>query len=131
MKIESFTDDRISVSDVPKWLKHLRLHKYTEHFVELTYEEMLSLTKEKLKARNITDGACSKILLNIRKLKERSETLKQTLNDFDRAQIDLGQLISYLTELLTTPIRGRNEDAEDLPSAILLALEKGLFSSII
>lgn len=36
------------ISDVPQWLKSLRLHKYTEIFMGLSYEEMLKLNEQKL-----------------------------------------------------------------------------------
>ena len=39
---------------VPAWLKLLRLHKYTELMMSLSYEEMLSLTEEQLEARGVT-----------------------------------------------------------------------------
>ena len=42
------------VSDVPIWLKSLRLHKYAYLFQQMTYEEMLSRTEEWLEAQVCT-----------------------------------------------------------------------------
>ena len=41
-------------ADVQVWLKSLRLHKYSELFMGMTYDEMMELTAEKLgeKVRN-------------------------------------------------------------------------------
>jgi hypothetical protein len=95
----------------------------------MTYDEMMNLTIEQLKAFQITDGACTKILLNIKKLKERSTLLKQWLMDLDNGQIDLSNLIQQFHELMTTPIRSRqleheNHSDEDLPKLIIEVLEK-------
>ena len=65
------------ITDVPAWLKSLRLHKYAQLFAQLTYEEMLALTEEQLAAQGVTKGARHKIIISIRKLKERYNTLCQ------------------------------------------------------
>lgn len=123
------------LSDVQRWLKHLRLHKYDVFFSQLTYDEMMNLTGEKLKDSHITEGACTKILLNIRKLKERSAVLKQYLTDYTDSQIDLPTLIQQLAELLITPIRSKklakeNNSDEDLPRLIVDVLEKSMNSKV-
>ncbi len=41
----------MSLSDVPAWLKSLRLHKYAGLFSTLTYDEMMSLTEHQLEAQ--------------------------------------------------------------------------------
>lgn len=38
-------------SDVPGWLKSLRLHKYAALFSTMTYDEMMSLTEQQLEAQ--------------------------------------------------------------------------------
>jgi hypothetical protein len=95
----------------------------------MTYDEMMNLTIEQLKAFPITDGACTKILLNIKKLKERSASLRQYLIDIDSGQIDLPNVIQQLIELMMTPIRSKqleheNNSDEDLPKLIIEVLEK-------
>ena len=59
------------------WLKSLRLHKYANIFVDLTYEEMLNLSEEFLEKKGVTKGARNKIILCIQKIKERKKTLLQ------------------------------------------------------
>ncbi|CAF1158366.1 unnamed protein product [Rotaria sordida] len=125
----TFTQPNTGMRDVPKWLKHLRLHKYDVFFSKMTYDQMMNLTIEELKELRITDGACTKILLNIKKLKERSTILKQCLNDIDDGQIDLQNFVQQLNELMITPIRSKqleqeNNSEEDLPSLIMQVLEK-------
>jgi hypothetical protein len=117
--------------DVPKWLKHLRLHKYDVFFSQMTYDQMMNLTIEQLKELHITDGACSKILINIKKLKERSTLLKQSLIDLDNGQIDLPNMVQQLNEIMLTPIRSRqleleNNTDDDLPKLIVQLLEKSI-----
>jgi hypothetical protein len=92
---------------------------------------MMNLTNEKLKAVCITEGACSKIILNIKKLKERSIVLKQYLIDLDSEQIDLQNLILQLSEIMMTPIltkqlTNENQTEEDLPKLIVEVLEKSI-----
>lgn len=41
----------VCFSDVPTWLKSLRLHKYAALFSTMTYDEMMSLTEEQLEAQ--------------------------------------------------------------------------------
>ena len=40
-----------SFSDVPLWLKSLRLHKYAYLFQQITYDEMFDITDEWLEER--------------------------------------------------------------------------------
>lgn len=70
---------RLSVfeTDVPSWLKGLRLHKYAHLFSLLTYEEMLALTEEQLEVQQVTKGARHKIALSILRLRERPTLLAQ------------------------------------------------------
>lgn len=96
----------------------------------MTYEQMMSLTIEQLKEGKITDGACTKILLNIKKLKERQALLQQCLNDIDAGSIDMKAVLQQLNELMLTPIRAPQAEAdgendEDLPKLIMQVLEKG------
>jgi len=113
--------------DVSKWLKNLRLHKYAFFFSQMTYDQMMNLTIEQLKEGKITDGACTKILLNIKKLKERQTLLQQCLIDIDNGQIDTKTVLQQLNELMLTPIRTKqeNDNEEDLPKLIMQVLEKG------
>ncbi|CAF3642534.1 unnamed protein product [Adineta steineri] len=125
----TFIQPNSGMRDVPKWLKNLRLHKYAFFFSQMTYDQMMNLNMEQLKEGTITDGACTKILLNIKKLKERQTTLQQCLMDIDNGQIDMKNVLQQLNELMLTPIRAKqaeqnNDTDEDLPKLIMQVLEK-------
>jgi hypothetical protein len=122
----TFTQPNSGMRDVPKWLKNLRLHKYAFFFSQMTYDQMMNLTIDQLKEGKITDGACTKILLNIKKLKERQTLLQQYLLDIDNGQIDMKTVLQHLNELMLTPIRAQqeNDNDEDLPKLIMQVLEK-------
>ena len=64
-------------TDVPMWLKSLRLHKYSHIFSDITYEQMLNLTEDYLDQKGVTKGARNKIILYLQKIKERKSTLLQ------------------------------------------------------
>jgi len=68
--------------DVSQWLKHLRLHKYTDYFTNMSYDEILALDDDKLVESNITLGARKKILSNIEKLRNRPRRIKELVNVF-------------------------------------------------
>ena len=38
-------------TDVPSWLKSLRLHKYAALFSQMSYEEMMTLTEQHLESQ--------------------------------------------------------------------------------
>uniref|UniRef100_A0A3B3QHK0 Sterile alpha motif domain containing 4B n=1 Tax=Paramormyrops kingsleyae TaxID=1676925 RepID=A0A3B3QHK0_9TELE len=91
-------------TDVPAWLKSLRLHKYAALFSQMTYEEMMILTEQHLESQNVTKGARHKIALSIQKLRERQCVLKSLEKDI----LDGGNLRSALQELqqiIITPIK--------------------------
>lgn len=45
--------DPAILDDVPAWLKSLRLHKYTDSFVGMTWRDMIKLTEDDLEARGV------------------------------------------------------------------------------
>jgi hypothetical protein len=63
------------LQDVYHWLKGLRLHKYAQHFANVTYEQMLNLNDDQLIGLNITLGARKKILVNLEKIQKRKDRL--------------------------------------------------------
>ncbi|CAM4872412.1 unnamed protein product [Rotaria socialis] len=126
-----FLQPNSGMRDVPKWLKTLRLHKYAFFFSQMTYDQMMNLTFDQLKEGKITDGACTKILLNIKKLKERPSLLQQCIIDIDNGQIDIKTVLQILNEFMLTPIHVKqteknndDTDDEDLPKLIMQVLEK-------
>lgn len=66
--------------DVPTWLKNLRLHKYTHIFCRINYDQMIELSEQYLSQECVTKGARDKILLQLRKLKDRSKRIIQIKN---------------------------------------------------
>lgn len=91
-------------TNVPAWLKSLRLHKYAALFSQMTYEEMMALTECQLEAQNVTKGARHKIVISIQKLKERQNLLKSLERDI----IEGGNLripLQELHQMILTPIK--------------------------
>ncbi|XP_055468330.1 protein Smaug homolog 1 isoform X2 [Psammomys obesus] len=91
-------------TNVPAWLKSLRLHKYAALFSQMTYEEMMALTECQLEAQNVTKGARHKIVISIQKLKERQNLLKS----LERDVIEGGSLripLQELHQMILTPIK--------------------------
>ncbi|XP_061112436.1 protein Smaug homolog 1 isoform X2 [Conger conger] len=91
-------------TNVPAWLKSLRLHKYASLFSTMTYDEMMSLTEQQLETRSVTKGARHKIVISIQKLKERQNVLRSLEKDV----LEGGNLRTPLQELhqiILTPIK--------------------------
>ncbi|XP_069690161.1 protein Smaug homolog 1 isoform X2 [Periplaneta americana] len=107
-----FSSDACGMRDVPAWLKSLRLHKYAQLFAQLSYEEMLALTEEQLAAQGVTKGARHKIIISIRKLRERYNTLCQLEKDVVEGD-NLALALEELKAILISPIRASpREDKE-------------------
>lgn len=104
---QGFVGDASGMKDVPAWLKSLRLHKYVSLFAQLSYEEMLTLTDEKLAVQGVTKGARHKIILSIRKLKERYHTLCQLEKDVSEGT-NLCVALEELKSILLSPIKATN-----------------------
>lgn len=49
-------------TDVPSWLKSLRLHKYAALFSQMSYEEMMTLTEQHLESQVKPRGPSGKVL---------------------------------------------------------------------
>ncbi|XP_046886995.1 protein Smaug homolog 1 isoform X2 [Hypomesus transpacificus] len=91
-------------TNVPAWLKSLRLHKYAALFSTMTYDEMMSLTEQQLESQNVTKGARHKIIISIQKLRERQNMLRCLEKDV----LEGGNLRAPLQELhqmILTPIK--------------------------
>lgn len=62
MTRENLTDPKL-LNDLPSWLKSLRLHKYSNCFVNMSWQAMIILTEPELEARGVTAlGARRKLL---------------------------------------------------------------------
>ncbi|XP_073683313.1 protein Smaug homolog 1 isoform X2 [Garra rufa] len=91
-------------TNVPGWLKSLRLHKYAGLFCTMTYDEMMSLTEQQLEAQQVTKGARHKIIISIQKLKDRQNMLRCLEKDI----LEGGNLRAPLQELhqiILSPIK--------------------------
>ncbi|XP_031463000.1 protein Smaug homolog 2 isoform X4 [Phasianus colchicus] len=91
-------------TDVPSWLKSLRLHKYAALFSQMTYEEMMTLTEHHLESQNVTKGARHKIALSIQKLRERQSVLKALEKDILEGG-NLWTALQELQQIMVTPIK--------------------------
>ena len=89
---------------VPQWLKFLRLHKYTDFIIGLTYQELLQLNDEKLEKMNVTKGARKKILLSIEKLSERHQNLTAILGKLETDGCDLKEILLEIEAIVRSPI---------------------------
>ncbi|XP_072424859.1 protein Smaug homolog 1 isoform X3 [Chiloscyllium punctatum] len=96
-----------TTTNVPAWLKSLRLHKYAALFSQLTYEEMMALTEVQLEAQHVTKGARHKIVLSIQKLKERQNVLRSLEKDILEGG-NLRNALQELHQMILTPIKAYN-----------------------
>ncbi|XP_034947735.1 protein Smaug homolog 1 [Chelonus insularis] len=124
--------------DVPRWLKTLRLHKYSYLFVTMSYEEMLQLTEDQLAEQGVTKGARHKLALSISKLQQRYTSLINLEKDLLQPACDSTQpgsfsqgpalLVSTLDELntiLVTPMKpSQEDDPQDIPAQFTKVLGK-------
>ncbi|XP_045887881.1 protein Smaug homolog 1 isoform X2 [Micropterus dolomieu] len=94
-------------TNVPAWLKSLRLHKYAALFSTMTYDEMLSLTEQQLEAQKVTKGARHKIVISILKLKERQHLLRSLEKDVLEGS-NLRAPLQELHQMIMTPIKAFN-----------------------
>jgi hypothetical protein len=89
---------------VDRWLKSLRLHKYTHLFSSMTYEEMLNIQEQFLIDMDVTKGARNKILVSIKKLNLRQDRLVYMIDDLNQGNISMKEALTVLKEMLITPI---------------------------
>ncbi|KAM8763298.1 protein Smaug homolog 1 isoform 4-T4 [Acanthopagrus schlegelii] len=108
-------------TNVPAWLKSLRLHKYAALFSTMTYDEMLSLTEEQLEAQ-VTKGARHKIVISILKLKERQNLLRSLEKDVLEGS-NLRAPLQELHQMIMTPIKAFSGGEEASPQRPLLSPE--------
>ncbi|CAJ1050038.1 protein Smaug homolog 1 isoform X4 [Xyrichtys novacula] len=109
-------------SNVPAWLKSLRLHKYAALFSTMTYDEMMSLTEEHLEAQKVTKGARHKIVISIQKLKERQNLLRSLEKDVLEGS-NLRAPLQELHQMIMTPIKAFSGGEEASMQRPLLSAE--------
>ncbi|XP_076003021.1 protein Smaug homolog 1 isoform X4 [Genypterus blacodes] len=107
-------------TNVPAWLKSLRLHKYAALFSTMTYDEMMSLTEDQLE--KVTKGARHKIVISIQKLKERQNLLRSLEKDVLEGS-NLRVPLQELHQMIVTPIKAFSGGEEASPQRHLLSTE--------
>ncbi|XP_011349459.2 protein Smaug isoform X2 [Ooceraea biroi] len=125
--------------DVPAWLKSLRLHKYSNLFANISYEEMLQTTEEQLAEQGVTKGARHKLALSIAKLHQRYNLLVNleknftqstvhrdgTQNSFSYGPLLLVNTMDELKTILATPLKPtRENDPQDIPAQFMKVVVK-------
>lgn len=69
---EDEVPDMSLLSDIPAWLRHLRLHKYTPNFEASNWKEMVVLTDSDLEAKGVAAlGARRKLLKTFKLVREK------------------------------------------------------------
>ncbi|PWN23395.1 hypothetical protein BCV69DRAFT_281007 [Microstroma glucosiphilum] len=69
---EEEVPDMSLLSDIPAWLRHLRLHKYTPNFESSNWKEMVVLTDSDLEAKGVAAlGARRKLLKTFKLVREK------------------------------------------------------------
>ncbi|XP_041845032.1 protein Smaug homolog 1 isoform X2 [Melanotaenia boesemani] len=109
-------------TNVPAWLKSLRLHKYAALFSTMTYDEMMALTEEQLEAQKVTKGARHKIVISIQKLKERQNLLRSLEKDVLEGS-NLRSPLQELHQMIMTPIKAFSGGEESSLQRPLLSPE--------
>lgn len=97
--------NQAGMSKVNEWLKSLRLHKYQNIFIPLTYDQMMEVTEEYLTSMGVTKGARNKLIICIQKLKDRFHTLEQFENDLINGTVSVSTVLAEMSEILKSPIK--------------------------
>lgn len=102
---QTFQTQNIGMKFVYQWLKKLRLHKYYPHFENFTYEQMMDVTDEFLDKLGVTQGARTKLVNSIQKLKDYPTKLAQTEQELKNGKIDLNAAIKLLQDVVESPMK--------------------------
>ena len=57
--------DLTLLSDIPSWLRSLRLHKYTDNLKDLKWQELIELDEQGLEDRGVAAAGARKKLLKV------------------------------------------------------------------
>lgn len=96
---------QIGMSNIFKWLKSLRLHKYNWVFEGVSYDKMFTFTEDYLKSLGITQGASHKLALCIEKLKTRNETMKQIDTNLSQNRMHVAEAIREMQTMVLSPMK--------------------------
>lgn len=106
-------------TDVPSWLKSLRLHKYAALFSQMSYEEMMTLTEQHLESQVMPTGPSRRcwgqhhLTLSL----EPNPWLLSLL--LGHPQVPRSPISSFLSLVLITEChqRGPPQDSSEYPEA--------------
>lgn len=128
---QAFVSQHTGMKYIGHWLKKLRLHKYCQSFEDMTFEKMMNITEEYLERLGITQGARTKMINSIQKLKERHARLTQTEQDLKSGNMTLDAATQLLTEFADTPMKPINVyDKNNVAAQFLNVLNLGMFKMI-
>lgn len=102
---QAFQTQNSGMKYVGAWLKRLRLHKYAYIFENFTFEQMMDVTDDFLEKLTVTQGARTKLVNSIQKLKERYVRLTQAEQELKNGQMTTDTAIQLLIELVETPMK--------------------------
>ncbi|PAA81236.1 hypothetical protein BOX15_Mlig031016g1 [Macrostomum lignano] len=124
----SISSWRAGMREVPAWLKSLRLHKYAHLFQAMTYSDMLRVSEDWLEARLVTKGARNKILLSLRRLRDRQLLLQACDQVLASAEAGQGALSGCQMRSLLADLRGAIaapvDPESDLPDLLVACLRR-------
>lgn len=95
----------IGMGNIRKWLKSLRLHKYTWVFDNVSYEKMCTFTEDYLKSLNITQGASHKLAICIEKLHTRAESMKLVEMKLLQNRMFVPEAIYEMESMVLSPMK--------------------------
>lgn len=126
---QAFQSHHTGMKYVGHWLKRLRLHKYYKYFENTSFEEMMTVINETyLERLNITQGARTKMVNSIQKLKERHANLMQAEVDLKSGNTTINAVIQLLTELAETPMKPIDRfDPSNVAAQFLNVLSIGMY----
>lgn len=123
---QAFQTQNPGMKYVGTWLKKLRLHKYAYIFENSTFEQMMDITDEFLEKLSVTQGARTKLVNSIQKLKERYVRLSQAEQELKSGQMSIDVAIKMLIEYVETPMKPMDiYDTSDVATQFLKLLNLG------
>lgn len=126
---QTFQSQNPGMKYVGAWLKRLRLHKYADIFLNISFDQMMDINDEFLEALSVTQGARTKLVNSIHKLRERHSKLIQTEQEMKAGKIPITAAIEVLTETVCTPMKPADVyNPMDVASQLLNLLATGQLS---
>lgn len=94
----------------------------------MTFEQMMLINEEYLERLEITQGARTKMVNSILKLKERHARLTQTEQDLKSGNMTINAVTQLLTDIADTPMKPINVyDKSNVAAQFLNVLNLGMF----